>query len=62
MNPLRERALERFAAPQDPIEMATFSSTRIACEYCQVGGSLGRKVGARSSPRGGNRLARSYTT
>ena len=36
MNPLRERALERFAAPQDPIEMATFSSTRIANEYCQV--------------------------
>src|SRR5271166_4463786 len=36
MNPLRERALERFAAPQDPIEMLTFSSTRIASEYCQV--------------------------
>ena len=36
MNPLRERALERFAAPQDPIEMSTFSSTRIASEYCQV--------------------------
>src|ERR1700742_118512 len=36
MNPLRERALERFAAPQDPIEMATFTSTRIASEYCQV--------------------------
>src|SRR5271163_2263764 len=36
MNPLRERALERFAAPQDPIEMLTFSSTQIASEYCQV--------------------------
>jgi molybdopterin-dependent oxidoreductase alpha subunit len=36
-NPLRERALERFTAPQDPIEMATFSETRIASEYCQVG-------------------------
>lgn len=36
LNPLRERALERFAAPQDPIEMATFHSTRIASEYCQV--------------------------
>jgi molybdopterin-dependent oxidoreductase alpha subunit len=36
MNPLLERALERFAAPQDPIEMATFSATRIASEYCQV--------------------------
>ena len=41
-NPLRERALERFAAPQDPIEMVTFSSTRIASEYCQlkVGGDV----------------------
>jgi molybdopterin-dependent oxidoreductase alpha subunit len=36
LNPLRERALERFAAPQDPVEMVTFSSTRIASEYCQV--------------------------
>ena len=36
-NPLKERALERFAAPQDPIEMASFGSTRIASEYCQVG-------------------------
>ena len=35
-NPLRERALERFAAPQDPIEMATFGETKIASEYCQV--------------------------
>jgi len=35
-NPLRERALERFAAPQDPIEMATFGEKRIASEYCQV--------------------------
>jgi molybdopterin-dependent oxidoreductase alpha subunit len=36
LNPLRERALERFAAPQDPVEMVTLSSTRIASEYCQV--------------------------
>ena len=28
INPLRERALERFAAPQDPIEMATFGRRR----------------------------------
>src|SRR5258706_1101821 len=35
-NPLRERALERVAAPQDPIEMATFGETRIASEFCQV--------------------------
>src|SRR5580693_8851911 len=35
-NPLRERALEQFAAPQNPVEMATFGATRIASEYCQV--------------------------
>ncbi|MET0210161.1 MAG: FdhF/YdeP family oxidoreductase [Burkholderiaceae bacterium] len=35
-NPLRERALERFAAPQNPVEMATFSSTDIASDYFQV--------------------------
>jgi molybdopterin-dependent oxidoreductase alpha subunit len=41
-NPLKERALERFAAPQNPIEMATFSSTPIASAYHQVkaGGDL----------------------
>jgi molybdopterin-dependent oxidoreductase alpha subunit len=44
LNPLRERALERFAAPQDPIEMVTLSSTRIASEYCQV--SVGGDVAA----------------
>src|SRR5271157_3941672 len=36
-NPLRERALERFSAPQSPVEMATFGETRIASEYCQLG-------------------------
>lgn len=35
-NPFRERALERFAAPQDPIEMATFSATRISSRLYQV--------------------------
>jgi molybdopterin-dependent oxidoreductase alpha subunit len=35
-NPLRERALERFTDPQDPVEMATFSSTPIASSYYQV--------------------------
>src|ERR1700740_420060 len=34
INPLRERALERFTAPQDPIDMLTLSSTPIAHEYC----------------------------
>jgi molybdopterin-dependent oxidoreductase alpha subunit len=36
MNPFRERALERFEAPQAPIEMATASSTPIASNYYQV--------------------------
>ena len=36
LNPLRERALERFEAPQSPIEMATVSSTPIASSYFQV--------------------------
>jgi molybdopterin-dependent oxidoreductase alpha subunit len=35
-NPLRERALERFQAPQDPLEMATFRATEIASDYLQV--------------------------
>jgi len=41
-NPLRERALERFASPQDPVEMATFGATPIASAYYQVrnGGDL----------------------
>ncbi len=41
-NPLKERALERFAAPQDPVEMVTLSSTPIASAYHQLrtGGDL----------------------
>ncbi|MBS0504007.1 MAG: FdhF/YdeP family oxidoreductase, partial [Proteobacteria bacterium] len=35
-NPLKERALERFASPQSPVEMATLTSTRIADDYYQV--------------------------
>ena len=35
-NPFRERALERFADPQDPLEMASFGSTSIASTYFQV--------------------------
>jgi molybdopterin-dependent oxidoreductase alpha subunit len=35
-NPLKERALERFTAPQDPIEMATFGATPIASAIHQV--------------------------
>ncbi len=36
LNPLRERALERFTDPQNAIEMATFGSTPIASSYYQV--------------------------
>lgn len=35
-NPLRERALERFADPQNVVEMATYGSTPIASTYYQV--------------------------
>ncbi len=35
-NPLKERALEVFASPQDPVEMATLSATPIASRYYQV--------------------------
>ena len=35
-NPLRERSLEKFASPQDPVEMATLSSTPIASAYYQL--------------------------
>ncbi|HDR9224343.1 TPA: FdhF/YdeP family oxidoreductase [Burkholderia vietnamiensis] len=35
-NPFRERALERFAAPQDPLEMATLGSTPISTFLYQV--------------------------
>jgi molybdopterin-dependent oxidoreductase alpha subunit len=39
-NPLRERALERFADPQDAMEMATMGSTPIASAYhrLKIGG------------------------
>jgi molybdopterin-dependent oxidoreductase alpha subunit len=36
LNPLKERALERFADPQNALEMSTLGSTRIASSYYQV--------------------------
>ncbi|CAN5474023.1 FdhF/YdeP family oxidoreductase [soil metagenome] len=41
-NPLRERGLERFADPQDKLEMATLGSTPISTHYYQlrVGGDF----------------------
>lgn len=35
-NPFRERALERFQAPQNPVEMATLTSTPISSHIYQV--------------------------
>jgi len=35
-NPFRERALERFASPQDPVEMATLGYTKISSFLYQV--------------------------
>src|SRR5262249_52949836 len=35
-NPLRERGLERFGNPQNPLELLTFASTRISSQYHQV--------------------------
>jgi molybdopterin-dependent oxidoreductase alpha subunit len=35
-NPFRERALERFQAPQSPVEMATLTSTPISSRLYQV--------------------------
>jgi molybdopterin-dependent oxidoreductase alpha subunit len=46
-NPLRERGLERFTNPQNPVEMLTGSSTEISTQYHQVktGGDLAALTG-----------------
>ena len=46
-NPLRERGLERFTDPQNPIEMATLRETKISTQYHQVkaGGDLAAMMG-----------------
>lgn len=46
-NPLRERGLERFRNPQDPVEMATGHDQRISSHYyqLQVGGDLAAILG-----------------
>ena len=46
-NPLRERGLERFTDPQNPIEMATLRETNISTQYHQVkaGGDLAAMMG-----------------
>ncbi len=46
-NPLRERGLERFADPQDAVEMLTGGATKIASDYYQlrIGGDLAAVTG-----------------
>ncbi|MHB8248206.1 MAG: FdhF/YdeP family oxidoreductase [Acidithiobacillus sp.] len=46
-NPLRERGLERFANPQDPVEMLTNHGAQIASHYYQpkIGGDLAIALG-----------------
>lgn len=47
INPLRERGLERFTHPQDPMEMLTGSSTLISSHYVQpkIGGDFALLLG-----------------
>ncbi len=47
LNPLRERALERFTDPQSPVEMGTFGATEIATSYhlLKVGGDAAALAG-----------------
>ncbi len=42
INPMPERALMRFTEPQDPIQMATFGSTKIGSEFVhiRIGGDI----------------------
>ncbi|MFP5076961.1 FdhF/YdeP family oxidoreductase [Rhizobium sp. YIM 134829] len=46
-NPLRERGLERFVNPQDPLQMTVEKATEISCQYHQVkaGGDIAAIVG-----------------
>ena len=46
-NPLKERGLERFTDPQNPIEMTTLAETRISTQYHQVkaGGDIAAMMG-----------------
>lgn len=46
-NPLKERGLERFTDPQNPIEMTTLGETAISTQYHQVkaGGDLAAMMG-----------------
>ena len=65
VNPMPERALVRFADPQDVLQMATFGSTKIASEFVhiRIGGDLAllkgmMKVIFEREARGARREAR----
>ena len=57
INPLRERALERFAAPQSPVEMVTLSSTPHR-QRILPGQRRRRRRGAEGHDEAGDRGAR----
>ncbi|MCM2294587.1 FdhF/YdeP family oxidoreductase [Allorhizobium sp. BGMRC 0089] len=46
-NPVREKGLERFVNPQNPVEMLTGKDTQISCQYLQVkaGGDIAALMG-----------------
>ncbi len=67
-NPMRERGLERFADPQNALQMATLGSTRLANRYYQlnVGGDVAMLKGlmkslfAMDADDGGNTLDHAF--
>ena len=61
-NPLKERALEKFASPQDPVEMATLGGTDIAHRYYQlrIGGDVAVCEGMMKTLIGGGHLDRAF--
>lgn len=46
-NPIREKGLERFINPQNPLQMLSGKEVRISCQYHQVktGGDIGAALG-----------------
>jgi molybdopterin-dependent oxidoreductase alpha subunit len=61
-NPLKERALETLASPQDPVEMATLGGTDIAHRYYQlrIGGDAAVCEGMMKALIAGGHLDRAF--
>ena len=61
-NPLKERALEKFASPQDPVEMATLTGADIAHRYYQprIGGDVAVCEGIMKTLIAGGRVDRAF--